>query len=111
MERANLEPVAYWSHLIVGLLGALFFVPYLGVFWMAMLWPAQLVPAAIAIVSGFFFWPSAILSLLLLSLLILLMLPEMVSSTIPDLMIAGYSMAAIVIFGYRRITRSRAKVR
>ncbi len=100
MESGNLERVAYWSHGVTGLLGALLFVPYLGVFWMAMLWPAQLVPAGVAIVAGFFFWPTAILSLLLL-----LMLAGMVSGEISDLLIAGYSLAAIVVVGQWRIRK------
>lgn len=102
MEKGKLEPVAYWSHGVTGLLGALLFVPYLGVFWMAMLWPAQLVPAAVAIVAGFFFWPTAILSSLLL-----LMLAGMVSGEISDFLIAGYSLAALVVVGQWRIRRHR----
>jgi len=98
VERTKLELIAYWSHGVTGLLGALLFVPYLGVVWMAMLWPVQLVPATVAIVAGFFFWPTAILSLLLLLL-------GMVSGTISDFMFAGYSLAAIVIVGQWRIRR------
>jgi hypothetical protein len=100
MEKGKLERVAYWSHGVTGLLGALLFVPYLGALWMAMLWPAQLVPATVAIVAGFFFWPTAILSLLAL-----LMLAGMVSGEVSDSLIAGYSLAAIIVVGQWRIRR------
>jgi hypothetical protein len=104
VEKAKLEPVAYWSHRITGIFGALLFLPYSGVFWMAMVWPAQLFPAIFAIVADFFFCPTAILSLLLL-----LTLFGMVSGMITDLMIAGYSFAAIVTVGHSRIKRRFAK--
>jgi hypothetical protein len=103
VDRSKLEPIPYLFHGFLGLLCALLFVPYVGVFWFAGImhwWPVIIIIATVATVSGFFFRPTAILSLL-----VLLMLPSMLSGTIAGFAIAGYGLAVIVIICYWRLAK------